>query len=93
MSLNVCELAGLRNVLSSSSYGIAAMSSTDSIMNVRGCGMSVLRRNAANFVLSCRISSAARGLVLTPFKLTDNGKIDYRWAQQLAAASATTDHT
>ena len=25
-----------------------------------------------------------RALVLTSFKLTDNGKIDYRWAQQLA---------
>jgi acyl-CoA synthetase (AMP-forming)/AMP-acid ligase II len=28
-----------------------------------------------------------RGLVLTSFKLTDNGKIDYRWAHQLAADS------
>ncbi len=27
-----------------------------------------------------------RGLVLTAFKLTENGKIDYRWAQQLAAS-------
>jgi acyl-CoA synthetase (AMP-forming)/AMP-acid ligase II len=27
-----------------------------------------------------------RGLVLTSFALTENGKIDYRWAQQLAAA-------
>jgi 3-oxocholest-4-en-26-oate---CoA ligase len=29
-----------------------------------------------------------RGLVLTSFRLTDNGKIDYRWAQQLAAETA-----
>jgi acyl-CoA synthetase (AMP-forming)/AMP-acid ligase II len=29
-----------------------------------------------------------RALVVTPFKLTDNGKIDYRWAQQLAEATA-----
>jgi 3-oxocholest-4-en-26-oate---CoA ligase len=28
-----------------------------------------------------------RGLVLTSFALTENGKIDYRWAQQLAAAT------
>jgi len=32
-----------------------------------------------------------RGLVLTSFKLTDNGKIDYRWAQQLAATAANAD--
>ena len=29
-----------------------------------------------------------RGLVLTAFRLTDNGKIDYRWAQQLADTGA-----
>jgi acyl-CoA synthetase (AMP-forming)/AMP-acid ligase II len=29
-----------------------------------------------------------RGLLLTPFRLTENGKIDYRWAQQLAAAKS-----
>jgi 3-oxocholest-4-en-26-oate---CoA ligase len=38
----------------------------------------------------CRKSIAGykipRGLVETTFKLTENGKIDYRWAQQLAAA-------
>ena len=28
-----------------------------------------------------------RGLVLTSFKLTDNGKIDYRWAQHMAATA------
>lgn len=37
----------------------------------------------------CRIFIASykipRGLVVTTFKLTENGKIDYRWAQQIAA--------
>ena len=32
-----------------------------------------------------------RGLVVAAFKLTDNGKIDYRWAQQLAASAAIVD--
>jgi acyl-CoA synthetase (AMP-forming)/AMP-acid ligase II len=33
------------------------------------------------------------GLVTTSFKLTENGKIDYRWAQQLAATDATVQET
>jgi fatty-acyl-CoA synthase len=46
-----------------------------------------LQRHCRNFIAGYKIP---RGLVLTPFKLTENGKIDYRWAQQLALTEETT---
>jgi acyl-CoA synthetase (AMP-forming)/AMP-acid ligase II len=50
--------------------------------------LEVLQAHCRNLIAGYKIP---RGLVLTAFKLTDNGKIDYRWAQQLAAADATAD--
>jgi len=47
--------------------------------------LEALQEHCRNFVAGYKIP---RALVQAPFKLTDNGKIDYRWAQQLAAAEA-----
>ncbi len=44
--------------------------------------LEVLQAHCRNLIAGYKIP---RGLVLTAFKLTENGKIDYRWAQQLAA--------
>jgi acyl-CoA synthetase (AMP-forming)/AMP-acid ligase II len=43
--------------------------------------LETLQAHCRNFIAGYKIP---RGLVLTSFKLTENGKIDYRWAQQLA---------
>jgi acyl-CoA synthetase (AMP-forming)/AMP-acid ligase II len=45
-----------------------------------------LQNHCRNFIAGYKIP---RGLVLTPFRLTENGKIDYRWALQLASADET----
>ena len=50
--------------------------------------LEALQAHCRNLIAGYKIP---RGLVLTSFKLTENGKIDYRWAQQLAAADATCD--
>jgi acyl-CoA synthetase (AMP-forming)/AMP-acid ligase II len=47
-----------------------------------------LQAHCRNFVAGYKIP---RGIVVTSFKLTENGKIDYRWAQQLAATDAVAD--
>jgi 3-oxocholest-4-en-26-oate---CoA ligase len=52
----------------------------------RSLTLEVLQGHCRNFIAGYKIP---RGLVLTSFKLTENGKIDYRWAQQLAATDAT----
>jgi acyl-CoA synthetase (AMP-forming)/AMP-acid ligase II len=50
--------------------------------------LEALQEHCRNYVAGYKIP---RGLTLTSFKLTENGKIDYRWAQQLAAEDATVD--
>ncbi len=47
--------------------------------------LKALQDHCRNFIASYKIP---RGLVVASFKLTENGKIDYRWAQQLATADA-----
>jgi acyl-CoA synthetase (AMP-forming)/AMP-acid ligase II len=44
--------------------------------------LEALQQHCRTFIAGYKIP---RALVLTPFKLTENGKIDYRWAQQQAA--------
>lgn len=46
--------------------------------------LETLQYHCRDFIAGYKIP---RGLVLTAFKLTDNGKIDYRWAQQMASIS------
>lgn len=46
--------------------------------------LEALQAQCRNLIAGYKIP---RGLVLTSFRVTENGKIDYRWAQQLAEAS------
>jgi acyl-CoA synthetase (AMP-forming)/AMP-acid ligase II len=54
----------------------------------RSIALDKLQAHCRNYVASYKIP---RGLVVTSFKLTENGKIDYRWAQLLAATDAVVD--
>ncbi len=54
----------------------------------RSLTLDALQDHCRHFVAGYKIP---RGLVLRAFKLTDNGKINYRWAQQLAASNAILD--
>jgi acyl-CoA synthetase (AMP-forming)/AMP-acid ligase II len=47
----------------------------------RGISLVALQQHCRQLIAGYKIP---RELVVTPFKLTDNGKIDYRWAQQVA---------
>lgn len=47
--------------------------------------LDALQEHCRTFIAGYKIP---RALVLTPFKLTDNGKIDYRWALELASVDA-----
>jgi 3-oxocholest-4-en-26-oate---CoA ligase len=52
----------------------------------RSLTLDALQNHCRNFIAGYKVP---RGLVLTAFKLTENGKIDYRWAQQLAATDSS----
>jgi acyl-CoA synthetase (AMP-forming)/AMP-acid ligase II len=52
--------------------------------NGRSLTLEALQNHCRKFIAGYKIP---RELVLTAFKLTDNGKIDYRWALQVATAS------
>jgi acyl-CoA synthetase (AMP-forming)/AMP-acid ligase II len=54
----------------------------------RSIALDKLQAHCRNYVAGYKIP---RGLVVTSFKLTENGKIDYRWAQLLAATDAVVD--
>ncbi|MBK6511403.1 MAG: hypothetical protein IPG06_19515 [Haliea sp.] len=52
--------------------------------------IAALQEHCRRFIAGYKIP---RAMVVTPFKLTANGKIDYRWAHQLASTADNSNET